>query len=137
MGYVYAICPWFMLAAGVLGAFIAVHSERNALALVIAILAPLAAMTAPVVLYRGSVAEATIAVTGKERTSGNAGVWLVFTDGEVLCVTDSISFWTFNASDRYGAIVIGKAYKVRVAGWRVPFFSMYRNILQVEEDSNG
>lgn len=39
----------------------------------------------------------------------------------------------FNSSDIYGTLKEGKKYKIIVVGYRVPFFSWYENILEVEE----
>ena len=60
--------------------------------------------------------------------------YLVYTkDGETFEIVDSFVFLTFRSSDIYGKITSGKKYKCKVAGWRIPFLSSYRNILSAEE----
>ena len=84
--------------------------------------------------YRSTSDDVTITVKSKERVTGRGSddsYYLVWTYGETLCVKDSLSFTTWNASDTYGQLEIGKTYNVKVAGWRIPFFSMYRNVVQV------
>ncbi|MCK9596651.1 prepilin-type N-terminal cleavage/methylation domain-containing protein [Candidatus Pacearchaeota archaeon] len=41
--------------------------------------------------------------------------------------------WRYNSSDFYGFIEKGKTYYITTYGWRVPFFSWYKNILTAEE----
>jgi prepilin-type N-terminal cleavage/methylation domain-containing protein len=54
-------------------------------------------------------------------------------EGEVFQCTDDWAFLKWNSSDVYGQLKEGGQYRVEVAGWRVPFFSWYRNILRAEE----
>lgn len=75
----------------------------------------------------------TFTVTDKERVTGDDSKYLVFTNGEVLCVDDTLVFMRFDSSDLYGSLKIGKTYRGDVVGWRVPFLSWYRNILTARE----
>ncbi len=59
--------------------------------------------------------------------------YLIFTKNETFKNTDTILHLKFNSSDVYRSIKKGKAYKAKIYGWRVPFLSMYRNILSVKE----
>jgi hypothetical protein len=63
----------------------------------------------------------------------SGGKYLIFTDNEVLENTDSLWYWKWNSSDFYNKIEAGKTYKFTVYGWRVPFMSWYRNIVEVEQ----
>ncbi len=63
----------------------------------------------------------------------DTGKYLVFTDGEVFEITDSLMFLRWDSSDLYGRMEAGKTYRVRVAGWRVQPLSWYRNIISAEE----
>ena len=87
-------------------------------------------------LYKKSWQITTISVTSKERIVEASGKstsskYLIFTKAEVFENTDSILFLKWGASDVQGALHKDKKYKVLVAGWRVPFLSMYRNIVEV------
>jgi hypothetical protein len=83
-------------------------------------------------IYRGSSDHTTITVTRTESIStGDSHKYLVFTDGEVFQCTDSVAFMRFNSSDVYGQLAAGHKYRVRVAGWRIPILSSYRNIMDV------
>lgn len=89
------------------------------------VLSPIACITAT----RHSAEYRTFTVRDKERVGGDNGKYLVFTDRGVFSVEDSVSFGTWNASDRYNGIEVGKTYTCRVAGWRVHFTSSYENII--------
>ncbi len=88
------------------------------------------------ILYHGSSMSITIKVTDKERIVVRSGEstsskYLVFTDGEVFENTDALTFAKWNSSDVQGKLQKGKTYNVKVAGWRIPFWSSYRNIIKV------
>lgn len=73
----------------------------------------------------------TSRITHKERVvKGHDSYYLIHTENEVLKNEDSWYGFKFNSSDLYGKFVIGKECKLKVIGWRVPFLSMYRNIIQ-------
>ena len=77
----------------------------------------------------------TIMVSGKERIAEEGGgKYLVFTEGEVFQNTDCLFRGKFNSSDVYGQLEPGKSYRALVYGWRIPFFSMYRNIVRISEE---
>jgi len=76
--------------------------------------------------------EITVTKTDVKR-GDNKDTYLVYTDDEVFENTDS--FWNFkwNSSDLYGKLKIDSTYKVQVHGIRMPFFSSYRNIVEIDE----
>ena len=87
-------------------------------------------------LYINSADTTTFTVKRTERVtvgSGNSvrGKYLVFTENEVFENTDSYLFLKFNSSDLENKLTPGKEYRAKVAGWRIPFLSMYRNIIKV------
>lgn len=59
--------------------------------------------------------------------------YLIFGANETYEDADDMLLFKFNSSDVYGHIQQGKKYKFRVVGWRIPFFSWYRNIVGVEQ----
>lgn len=59
--------------------------------------------------------------------------YLVFTDKGVFENTDSLLNFKWNSSDIYGELKAGETYTFNVYGWRVPFLSMYKNIVSVEK----
>ena len=76
-------------------------------------------------------------VTDKERVTYQSGEtieskYLIFTEAETFECTDQFVVGKFNSSDVYGSIKEGQKYKFTVYGVRVPFMSMYRNIVNVE-----
>jgi hypothetical protein len=84
------------------------------------------------IAYCQSARDMTLVVDDRERVnSSSQSTYLVFTPDAEYEVADSITFFTFNSSSRYNQLDPGRSYKVRVAGWRVPFFSMYPNIIEV------
>lgn len=50
--------------------------------------------------------------------------------------TDSLLRMKFNSADVYGQLQNGKTYTCDTYGWRVPFFSIYPNIVKCEEKRN-
>jgi hypothetical protein len=101
----------------------------------LAVLAILFLFVLPQLCYLGSQADVTFTVASKERVSTGSGdslkhKYLVYTEGETFEVVDTVAFMLWNSSDRYGHLVAGKQYRSRVAGWRFPFWSTYRNILR-------
>jgi hypothetical protein len=87
------------------------------------------------ILYYGSQKTITITVDSKERvTKGNDSKYLIYDDTtafEVFENTDAPFLLKWNSSDVYRKLHEGHTYKVRVAGWRIPIFSQYRNILNI------
>lgn len=81
----------------------------------------------------------TVTVTDKERVNkSDSSKYLVFCEdenGEVLVFenTDELLRLKFNSSTVQGTIKQGGKYKLTVVGFRVPFLSMYQNIIKVEE----
>ena len=80
----------------------------------------------------------TFTVTGKERIVESKGQsttskYLVFTENETFENTDSLLHFKFDSSEVYGQLEEGETYSAKVYGFRVPFLSMYRNIVFVEE----
>ena len=72
-------------------------------------------------------------VNHKERTGGNDGKYLVFTDEEgVFENTDTIFYLKFNSSDVYNQLEEGGEYRCDVYGWRFGLFSWYPNIKDCE-----
>lgn len=72
----------------------------------------------------------TVEVTDKERINNSTrSVYLIFTEGETFANHDSVARWKFRSSDLYSQIKRGKTYTFHVYGWRIPIFSIYRNIV--------
>ena len=93
--------------------------------------------------------EYTVTVTDKERVvkissdeSNSSSKYLVFTEdaqGETIVFenTDNIFRGKFNSSTFQGQLKIGNTYRITVVGYRVPFLSMYQNIIAIEGVENG
>ena len=87
--------------------------------------------------------EYTITVTDKERIYKGSGdtsssKYIVFGDdgnGNSLVFenTDCFIRGKWNSSNIQGQLKEGNTYKVTVVGYRVSFFSMYQNIIKIEE----
>jgi len=68
------------------------------------------------------------------------GQYLVFTDKEVLRNVDDIWFLKFDSSDIYGNLSANyvntdKPVTLKVNGFRMPIFSIYRNIIKIDNTS--
>ena len=97
-----------------------------------------AIVATPVIHFNTQEYVRDVVVTDKERviTSDSKGntdsKYLIFTDREVFENTDSLLAFKFNSSDVYGSIKEGQTCTFKVVGFRVPFLSMYRNILEAK-----
>ena len=85
--------------------------------------------------------EVQVKIVEKTIKPDQSNGYLVFTENEVFEVEDSIAYWRWNSSDVYNKIKVGEVYNCKVCGWRVPFLSLYRNIITAdavpaEEDLN-
>jgi len=85
------------------------------------------------VAYNSSERQTSFTVESKERvcSSSDDCRYLIFTDNGTYENTDTVFKGKFNSSDIYGDFKEGETYDVTVWGWRVPFLSMYPNILEV------
>ena len=85
--------------------------------------------------YKGSARDITIQVDDRERVnSRDSGKYLIFTPDAEYQVSDTILFWEWDSSSKYNKLDPGETYEVTVAGWRVPFLSMYPNIVAIKEE---
>lgn len=91
--------------------------------------------------------EVTFRVTDKERVytstseGGTNSKYLVFTETdrgvEVFRNTDTIFYFKYDSSDIQARLKQDSTYNARVYGVRIPFFSMYRNIVDVRPAQVG
>jgi hypothetical protein len=78
--------------------------------------------------------EVECTVSEKERiVKSDSSKYLIFCEEEVLENTDSLWYWKWNSSDFYRDIKVEEVYTFRVYGWRVPFLSMYKNIININQ----
>jgi len=68
---------------------------------------------------------------GIKITKTNSSKYLIFCEGITLENTDSLWHWKWNSSDFYGQIKKNEKYNFKIYGWRVPFLSMYKNIIKI------
>ena len=90
-------------------------------------------LTLSSVYQLGTVTTVSAVIEDKERiTTEDSSKYLVFTDKGVFKNSDALFHGKFSSSDIYGDLQIGESYSIKVYGWRVPFLSMYQNIISVE-----
>lgn len=85
--------------------------------------------------------EYTTTVTKTERVYGKTSKYLIFTEDKsgnirVFENTDSFFRLKFNSSDLYAVIKEGETYTFTVVGYRIPFLSMYENIIEIEAEGS-
>lgn len=90
--------------------------------------------------YYSSKQTVEITVKSKERIVESHGEtttskYLVGTQGEVFENTDDLFLGKFDSSDLQNTLDPDSTYTVEVIGWRIPFFSMYRNIVEIKSPS--
>ena len=79
-----------------------------------------------------------VTVLDKERIVETNGenidsYYLVYTDKETFKNKDSFIHSKFNSSDFQRELMIDSTYTLKVSGKRIPFLSMYRNIIKFEK----
>lgn len=84
-----------------------------------------------------------ITVTEKaiKRSSSSDEKYLVFTkdqNGQVRVFenTDNMISNKFDSSDMFAQMKEGETYDIETVGYRVPFLSMYENIISIKQKSN-
>lgn len=72
---------------------------------------------------------ATLTVTRLDDQGGIKHKYLVFTNHGVYQDTDNLFHGKFDSSDLFGRLQVGRTYTCTYTGFRVPFFSSYRNLI--------
>lgn len=71
----------------------------------------------------------------KTEIVNNGGHYMIFCKekGENVTYTldDSFWHWSWNTSDIYGSLEVGKTYKIKTSGFRIPIISWYKNIYKI------
>lgn len=105
--------------------------------LIIAALLLLLLVGCPAAIYSSEETLAITVVKTERVTSGSGDTlsskYLVWTKSEVFQNSDSFLYLKFNSSDLYTKFEPGAKLTVRVVGWRIPFLSSYRNIVEVSK----
>jgi hypothetical protein len=57
----------------------------------------------------------------------------VYTDKEVIEISDSLVLWTFGEQQKYGNLKAGKTYTFKVWGFSIPMIKMYRSSYEYSE----
>ena len=86
----------------------------------------------------GTVEYYVVTIEEKERIVTGSGEdisskYLVFTDKKVFQNTDALFHLKFSSSDLQGRLKVGRTYKLKTYGWRIPFLSTYENIVSIED----
>ena len=66
-------------------------------------------------------------------SDGKSSKYLIYAEDGVYENTDNIFRMKFNSADVYNQLQNGKTYMCDTYGWRVPFLSMYPNIVECKE----
>lgn len=79
----------------------------------------------------------TITITDKERIVTGSGdslssKYLVHGENETFQNSDCWLLFKFDSSDVQRDLKVGGTYTIDVYGWRIPFLSWYRNIIEIE-----
>lgn len=67
------------------------------------------------------------------KPSSESSKYLVNCGNEVYEITDLFFKGKFNSSDIYSKMKKGKKYTITTTGYRIRFFSMYKNVNKIEE----
>lgn len=109
------------------------RNKQQAMKKILLLVVVLGAFLAYPIMYRLSAETITIHVDKTERIQdGDTQKYMVYATNETFENTDSWIFFKRNSSDVYGLIKVEQQYEVKVAGWRWPLISSYRNIIEVK-----
>lgn len=84
-----------------------------------------------------------ITITDKEvKKDGDSSKYLIFTEledgtGRVFENTDAWFKGKFDSSSMYGELEIGKTYKIKTIGYRIPILSIYENIVEISSEEEN
>jgi len=83
--------------------------------------------------YALTIGEETITIKEKwVKYSGEDAKYLISsTNEQVFQITDTIIKWRWDSSNLYAQLDEGDTCILKTQGWRFPFFSDYKNILEV------
>lgn len=75
-----------------------------------------------------------VSAFGSENGGGATSTYLIHTkSGEVLANQNSLIYRKFTSDELQGKLKIGKTYRIKTCGFRVPILGMYKNILSATE----
>ena len=85
----------------------------------------------------GTLEKVRITIDDKQRvTTGLKSVYMIFTATESFEDTDSFYHTKYDSTDLFNPLKVGCTYEVNVYGIRMPFFSTFRNVVEVlKEDT--
>lgn len=110
------------------------HFDITQFIVIGAIVLVLLAAISPIIIDRATEQTVVVTVTDKAiKRSGDDDIYLIYTDNGTYKITDSVAYWRWDSSDLYGEIEKDTTYECRVAGFRLPFFSEYKNIIEAKE----
>lgn len=75
----------------------------------------------------------TLTVAEKAPSTDKKPYRIFAADGTTYSVEDSLTYFNWRASDRYGELRVGHTYRCKTAGWRLGLTSSYRNLLDCTE----
>lgn len=105
------------------------------LVIAVTILVLLCLCISPIIAYSTDEV-VTVKVTGTEvKRYDDSDKYIVFTESGTFKNEDSFWYWKWNSSDIQGKLksMEGQTIKLRIYGWRIPFLSMYENVISIEQ----
>lgn len=75
--------------------------------------------------------ETTVTVINKKR-DWEVGKLLVYTTNDTLQCIDQQMLFRFKSGEIFDSIKPGKSYKMKIYGWKFPFFNWYKKIESVQ-----
>jgi len=101
---------------------------------IIAIILVIGVILLPGFLKVSNQQEVIVTVTDKGiKGKDSNDKYLIYTDITTYEITDALFKWRWDSSDLYGAIQVGKTYKIETGGYRIGILSTYPNIYKATE----
>jgi len=104
---------------------------------VLVVLAVLSPVIGHAIMAYTTLDTVTATVIRVERVSEGTGEhikhrYMVYADRETFQNSDSLWYLKWNSADVHGRLMPGQTYTFKVYGWRVPFLSWFRNVVEVQ-----
>ena len=114
------------------------YSNGFKLKLVLIMIAIIGSVSLSAAYQYKTITYTNVTIESKERISTGSGdtlshKYLIFGESSVFENTDALLHGKFDSSTMQAKIKVGNKYRVKTYGWRVPFLSWYKNIIEVEE----
>jgi hypothetical protein len=100
--------------------------------IILGIILPFVTQDTIIATVTGKEMYTTISCSDDNGCSSNTHL-TIYTDKEVIEISDCLVLWKFGEQQKYGKIKDGKTYQFKVWGFNIPMLQMYRSAYEYSE----